>query len=641
MPTISVDKADLYRRLERTYTQVEFDQLCFDFGIELDEDTTEEVEAAKKAGLPTDEPVLKIEIPANRYDLLCIEGLALALRIFLNLQLPPSYTLSTPSPDQLISVSVTASVAEIRPFFAGAVLRFKEPFTPASYKSFIDLQDKLHANLCRGRKFVAIGTHDLDTIKGPFRYEAKAPKDIKFAPLNKETVYDAEQLMNLYETDRHLAKFLPLIRDSPVYPVIYDSEDRVLSMPPIINSNHSKITLQTKNIFIDMTATDQTKLDIVACIMTTMFAEYTEIPFTIEPVNVIFPDGTARLTPDVSPRRTTARPSYINSCTGFAPSLSASEISSLLTRMSLHSSVSTVNEDEIIVDVPATRPDILHECDIMEDAAVAYGFNNLKFTFPKANTIAKPLPINKLGDMVRKECAQAGWVEVLPYILCSHDENFAFLNRPDPGNLAITLANPKTVEYQVVRTSLLPGLLKTVRENKNLALPVRIFEVSDVAVQDLSQERRSRNIRKVSAVWCNKTAGFEVVHGLLDRIMQIMSVPFLEREESKGTTGYYIKETSDDTFFPDRAASIFYRPPPTTPAASSNIPQAHLAADPTAPKPSAFDNVKEVLSSALPGSSSSRDVQIGVLGILHPEVLQKFEIEYPCSSLEFDLEPFL
>ena len=157
--------------------------------------------------------------------------------MFLNLQAPPVYKLSTPAPDQLVSITVSQSVAEIRPFFAGAVLRFKEPFTPGSYKSFIDLQDKLHANLCRARKFVAIGTHDLDTIKGPFRYEAKPPKEIKFAPLNKETVSDAEELMTIYEQDRHLAKFLPLIRDSPVYPVIYDSEDRVLSMPPIINSN--------------------------------------------------------------------------------------------------------------------------------------------------------------------------------------------------------------------------------------------------------------------------------------------------------------------------------------------------------------------------------------------------------------------
>jgi phenylalanyl-tRNA synthetase beta chain len=136
---------------------------------------------------------------------------------------------------------------------------------------------------------------------------------------------------------------------------------------------------------------------------------------SIEPVKCIFPDGTVRITPDVSPRRTTARPSYINSATGFQPPLSPPEISNLLGRMSLHSSVSSSTDDELVVDVPCTRPDILHECDIMEDAAVAYGFNNITRTFPKANTVAKPLPINKLGDLVRKECAMA--VEVLPYIL--------------------------------------------------------------------------------------------------------------------------------------------------------------------------------------------------------------------------------
>lgn len=90
-------------------------------------------------------------------------------------------------------------VSSIRPFFASAVLRLAKPMTQATYDSFIDLQDKLHQNLCRGRKLVAIGTHDLDTIKGPFRYMAKAPRDIKFAPLNKEKEYTAEELMTLYE----------------------------------------------------------------------------------------------------------------------------------------------------------------------------------------------------------------------------------------------------------------------------------------------------------------------------------------------------------------------------------------------------------------------------------------------------------
>lgn len=82
------------------------------------------------------------------------------------------------------------------------------------------------------------------------------------------------------QSEKHLAKYLPIIKDSPVYPIIYDQKDRVLSMPPIINSEHSKITLNTRNVFIDITATDETKLAIVANIITTMFSEYCEEPFT-------------------------------------------------------------------------------------------------------------------------------------------------------------------------------------------------------------------------------------------------------------------------------------------------------------------------------------------------------------------------
>lgn len=274
-----------------------------------------------------------------------------------------------------------------------------------------------------------------------------------------------------------------------------------------------------------------------------MFSEYSEVPFTIEPVRVNFADGTSRITPDLTPRRTTASAAYINSVTGFSPALAPAAVADLLVRMSLGAAVSPADADQLVVDVPPTRPDILHECDVMEDAAVAYGFNNITKTFPRANTIGRPLPLNKLADIVRRECAQAGWVEVLPYILCAHAENFSHLNQPDPGNLAIALSNPKTVEYQVVRTTLLPGLLKTLRENKSLALPVRIFEVSDVAVQDPTAERKARNLRRVAGLWSNKTAGFEVVHGLLDRVMQILGVAFIERKESAAKTGYYIQET--------------------------------------------------------------------------------------------------
>lgn len=604
MPTVSVDKEDLWERLEQRYSTEEFDKLCFDFGIELDEDATEEVEALIKQGLPAERPQLKIEIPANRYDLLCIEGIARALRIFLGKDKAPNYRLVDPPGGQnLIEVTVAPETAQVRPYFGCAVLR-NVKFTQRSYDSFMDLQDKLHQNICRKRQFVAIGTHDLDTISAPFRYEARPPKDIKFVPLNKTQTYTAEELMTVYESDRHLGKYLPIIRDSPVYPIIYDKDGHVLSFPPIINSERSKITLNTRNVFVDLTATDLTKLNIVTNIVVTMFSEYCEEPFTIEPVKVIYPDGKVVISPDLSSRQTEAYASYVNSCTGL--SLSAPEVKDLLERMSLKAELSPDDTDKVLVSVPPTRPDILHQCDIMEDAAIAYGFNNLPHTFPATSTVAQPLAVSKLSNIIRNEWAYAGWVEVLPLILCSHEENFAWLNTPDDHQTAVKIANPKTLEFQVVRTSLLQGLLKTIRENRSHALPLRIFETSDVVFKDPARERQARNVRHAAAVWCNKTAGFEIVHGLLDRAMAMLEVPHIPGGQPSAPTGYYIKERTDPTFFPGRAATIFYR---ARPATEGQEPRAE-------------------------------DVEIGKLGILHPSVLEKFEIGYPCSALEFSLEPF-
>ena len=207
------------------------------------------------------------------------------------------------------------------------------------------------------------------------------------------------------------------------------------------------------------------------------------------------------------------------------------------------------------------------------------------------------------------------------------------MNRIDDGAQAVKIANPKTLEFQVVRTSLLPGLLKTMRENRSHALPIQIFETSDVVFKDKSLERQARNERHAAALWCNKTAGFEMVHGLLDSIMQMLEVPRISGSDAESLHGYYIKERDgnvisllvktdfmliilyeDATFFPGRGATIYYRSQPDTPG-------------------SLLTSLKRTLS-------IGRDWEIGVLGILHPSVLEKFEIGYPCSALEFNLEPF-
>lgn len=488
-------------------------------------------------------------------------------------------------------------------------------FTQESYDSFIALQDKLHQNLARQRTLVAIGTHDYDTVKGPFTYEALPPEEIQFVPLNQKRSMNGAELMEFYKTDKHLSRYLPIIRDSPVYPVILDANRTVCSMPPIINSNHSKITLQTRNVFIDLTATDRTKLEIVNNILVCMFSQHTATPFTIEQIRISSPhNNETRLVPNLTPRATTASLSYINACCGLH--LSAQETCALLTRMSYTAaSPSPSDPDTLDVLIPPTRADILHQADIMEDVGIAYGFNKLPRAFPTVSaTIGQPLPLNKLSDIIRLEAAMAGWSEVMPLILCSHDENFRFLNRQDDGTTAVKLANPKTAEYQVVRTSLLPGLLKTIRENKNHSLPMKIFEVSDVAFKDLALERKSRNERHFAAAFVGKASGFEVVHGLMDRVMAMLKSAFLTAEGGLGTVdkgkggegsddnvgkaGYWIEENDEPTFFEGHAASIHLR----------------------------IGGVTKV---------------IGVFGVLHPTVLEKFELKFPVSVLEMNVEVFL
>ncbi|KAI1129325.1 phenylalanyl-tRNA synthetase [Nemania abortiva] len=578
MPTIGVDKEDFFVALGQRFTADEFQELCFDYGIELDEDTEDDPSRP-----PEEKPQLKIEVPANRSDLLCFEGLARSLNIFRGKEPAPTYRVLDIPEDQMQCITVAKETADIRPFIAGAILRGVR-FTQASYDSFIGLQDKLHQNLARQRTLVAIGTHDLDTVQGPFSYEARTPENIRFKPLNQKKDMDGNEMMTTLESDRHLGRYLHIIRDAPRYPVIYDSKRVVCSLPPIINGEHSKITLNTTNVFIELTATDRTKLEIICNSMVTMFSQYSSEPFTVEPMLIKEVDGTKRVTPNLTPLKMEVDVDYINGCCGL--DLPPSSICKLLERMAY---TSHPLESSIEVLIPPTRPDVLHACDIMEDVAVAYGFNKLPRSLSnKSATVGKPLPINKLADIVRQESAMAGWLEVMPLILCSHDENFAWLNRHDDGTTAVKLANPKTVEYQVVRTSLLPGLLKSIRDNKYVRLPLKIFEASDIALKDNSLERRAKNERRWAAAYCGKTGGFEIVQGLLDRIFLMLRVQ-----------DYFIQEISDPTFFPGRAGGVYL------------------------------------------GKKGGESQRIGEIGILHPEVLEKFEIKYPVSVLELNLEVFL
>ncbi len=228
----------------------------------------------------------------NRPDLLTEATLTRAFKLYLELMETPSMKLSKP----LHQIVVEPSVNEVRPIVAGAILRGIK-FSELTYRAFIDAQEKLHETFCRSRKYASIGTHDLDKIKGPFTYKALPPADFKFIPLNQEAEVDGHGMMESLK-DHKLKKYLPLIKDSPAYPLITDSSGQVLSVPPIINSEYSKISVGSQNVFIEITALDTNKA--MTCLNTLIwsFSEYCQVPYEIEPVEIVV-GGKTSITPNL------------------------------------------------------------------------------------------------------------------------------------------------------------------------------------------------------------------------------------------------------------------------------------------------------------------------------------------------------
>lgn len=627
MPVVSVYHDVLEQALGKEETTEErFEDLCFDFGLELDDVTSDFEIAAKERGKAAAEGlskriIYKVDVPANRYDLLCLEGLVRALKVFKGIVQAPSYALSQKAPQPNMRMTVAASTGQIRPFCVCAVLRGVS-FNQDRYQSFIDLQDKLHQNICRKRAICAIGTHDLATLKPPFTYEALPPKDIRFVPLNQTEEMDGNRMMEVLSTHQQLKNYLPLIRDSPVYPVIYDSNRVVLSLPPIINGEHSKIKLETKDVFVEMTATDLTKAQITLNTLVAMFSEHCDKPFTVEPVEVVYADdypgnfftqpGQKIVYPKLETRPMESKVDRLKSSLSLSH-LTPEEVRDLLKRMSVPCELDKKDTNTLRVEVPITRSDIMHECDLVEDIAIAYGYNNLHLEVPMTFAGAAEQPVNRLSDMVRVEMAQAGFVEALNWALISRKENFTKMKREEKpeelwrivkkpheyssGFLPVSVRDSSTKEFEIVRTTMLPGLLKTMSCNKGQELPVRIFEVGDVVLQEPTKEVGCRNVRRVAALYSSTKSAFSVLHGALDQLMySLLCEPEHEHTESSKRKTYKLVPSEDPSFLVGM--------------------QAHIMVD---------------------------DCAIGIIGELHPEVLgnKGFEINLATSAFELNLEPWL
>ena len=593
MPTVTVNRAALFKAIGKEFTDEEFEDLCFEFGIELDEVTSEqqlfENEQQKSGAHLSNEVLYKIEVAANRYDLLCLEGLALALKVFLNKEPMPVFKPLNVLPENERQLIVEPSVEEVRPIGLAAILRGIN-FTNDTLKGFMELQDKLHNNICRGRKLVSMGTHDLDTIKGPVYYRALPKKEIKFIPLNRTEEVDGDGLMNLLKDDPKLGKYLYLLDGFDKYPVMMDSNNVIMSLPPIINSQHTKMTLDTHNVFIDITGLDYTKCEIVLNTLVAMFSVYCKDSFTVEEVKVVTTkNNEANIYPNLKPRVFKADVEYLRTISGIHD-IVPEEILKCLKKMELDGKI--LNEKEIEVTAPITRSDVLHQCDIAEDLAIAYGYNNITKKITPTNCYGRQQPYNKLADLFRHEMAMGGYVEFLTMALLSEKDLYTnMLKKPDDLSAKIFYSSCKEFEY--MRSSLIPGILKSVEANKANQLPYRIFEISDVVLIDKNNEVGAANRRKLCFAYANTVSSMEIVQGMVDLLMKKIGLVFQEKDDVKKR--YTIKPSNDPAFFEDRQAEIIIQ-----------------------------DNIK-----------------IGIYGIVHPKVLKNFNIKNPVTLCDIDLQTIM
>lgn len=472
---------------------------------------------------------LTLEVTHNRPDLLSLEGIARALKGFLGIEKGlPEYMVAPSS----VAVEVDRRVMGVRPFIAAGVVEGVK-LDEAIVASLMQVQEKLHASFCRKRRKASIGVYDLDSIAPDIRYTTVKPDEITFVPLDfSEPLTPAEILQ------RHPKgiEYSGLLAGLPGYPLLIDSNGRVLSMPPIINSEETRITAKTKRLFIDVTGTDER---VVNGALTLIMTGLAERGFSLKSVKVKYPRKTVR-TPKLEYQKHTA--SVSKACSYIGIQLSEEEIAEVAERMRY--GVLGVKNGRLRVIAPPYRFDILHEVDLVEDIALGYGYHKIQPALPKVVTTGEQHPIEELSNVVREIMIGLGFTEVLTYTLTNPSINFELVLRKGE---AVEIINPVSYEYSILRTSLIPSLLVVLKENKRNPLPQRVFEIGDVVVLDGSSETGARNVRRVGGAMIGGGHGFSHVKAVVSALMRELGA------------APEIRKLEDPAFIDGRAAEVLVK----------------------------------------------------------------------------------
>ena len=433
----------------------------------------------------TEGDLITFDIFPNRPDMYSVEGIARSLRGFLGLEVgPPKFKTQS----GFVEFRVDRSVEVVRPFGVGGVVRGIE-LEDESVASLVDLQERLHLTLGRRRRKVAIGIHDLDRVRPPFTYKGVPPTSVRFVPLGMAQEMDLKEILEKHEKGR---EYGPIVAGAPVYPIILDANDVVLSFPPVINGVVTQLTPHTRNLFIDVTGTD---LQAIRTTLTILCAALAERGGTIETVSTVFADRRL-VTPDLEPKIRIVDIERAKRLLGFT--LTTEDAIGLLRLMRYDAHAQGT---KIAVEIPAYRADILHDWDVFEDIGIAYGYDKTPPSLPRQLTIGEALPMGEFAKSLRALMIGYGYLEVMSLATSSP-------KLPLEGPTPAVIQNPVSEEFSVIRTGLLAGVLNMLRLNKHRELPQREFEIGDVVLH-------GTNVQQIAAASIHPKASFTEMKSLV------------------------------------------------------------------------------------------------------------------------------
>jgi len=406
-----------------------------------------------------DNTEIEIEVFPNRPDLLSYHGFKRAFLAFLGKQKGlKEYKLNKPEKDY--EVIIDNSVKEVRPYTACAIVKGLK-FNDDKIKEIVDIQEKLHLTIGRKRKKVAIGIYPLEKIKLPITFKALEPDKIKFIPLESDREMSGLQILQRHPTGRGYAH---LLAGKAKFPVFMDSDNNILSMPPIINSQLTgKITNETEDVFVECSGFDFEILNRCLNIIVTNLAEMGGKIYQME---LKYKDK--RITPNFSVEKMKISLQNTNNLLGL--NLSEKQLKGLIEKMGY-------NYNKGIVEIAPWRVDILHEVDLIEDIAIAYGYENFIPEIPKAEGIGKENEKEIIKRKIAEILVGLNILEVSNYYLTNKEEQFKKMGVQEENSIKVE--NSKT-DYNILRKDLSHYLLKNLSENVDSEYPQRIFEIGKV-----------------------------------------------------------------------------------------------------------------------------------------------------------------